>query len=476
MLVTKTYISKANTIIKDNYANTGLNPVMEINYGNMITRGIIYFDHNKIKEMVDDKTYPDINKLHHVLKMTNTSSIVDKGINDPCHNSQYNGYKKRAISFDLIFFHLPYEWDCGRGFNYVMDLYNGSHRGISTDGSNWYKFKNYFKWDEEGIYTTEHLSKEMDLFTSKEGNKSNVIFGYQHFDYGNENIELDITCTVNKFITGELQNNGFGIAFAPSFETLHNELSTYVGFFTQHTNSFFEPYVETTYDETIEDDRTNFYLDKDNKLYFYASVNGNYVNLDHLPSCNINGLEMDVKQATKGIYYVDTNLSSDEYESDTMLYDIWSNLSYKGKPIKDVELSFVTKTSEDYFSFGLPKSNEETEFIPNIYGIDDNEKIKRGDIRKVNIECKIPYTSNTLLSVDGIEYRLYVREGEKQYDIIGWNKVERGYNENYFLINTKDLIPHRYYVDIRVKRNLELIQHCNMLEFDIINDVTDYKN
>ena len=98
----------------------------------------------------------------------------------------------------------------------------------------------------------------MDLFTSKDGNKSNVIFGYQHFDYGNENIEIDITCIVNKFLSGEITNYGFGIAFAPSFEQIHTELTNYVGFFTQHTNSFFEPYVETTYNETIEDDRSNF--------------------------------------------------------------------------------------------------------------------------------------------------------------------------------------------------------------------------
>ena len=50
---------------------------------------------------------------------------------------------------------------------------------------------------------------------------------------------------------------------------------------------------------------------------------------------------MASKQATKGIYYVDVNLSSEEYESDTMIYDVWSNIKYKGKELKDVELSFV---------------------------------------------------------------------------------------------------------------------------------------
>ena len=59
-IVTKTYIDKTNTIIKDNAANTGLNPVMELNYGQMLSRCIIYFDHTKVQRMVEDKTYPDI--------------------------------------------------------------------------------------------------------------------------------------------------------------------------------------------------------------------------------------------------------------------------------------------------------------------------------------------------------------------------------------------------------------------------------
>ena len=102
----KTFIEKSNTIIKDSNANTGLNPVLELNYGNMLTRILIYFNHEKIKKLIEDKTYPDINKLHHVLHMTNASSIQSRYINEACVDSQYNNYKERASSFDLIFFIL----------------------------------------------------------------------------------------------------------------------------------------------------------------------------------------------------------------------------------------------------------------------------------------------------------------------------------------------------------------------------------
>lgn len=66
-IVTKTYLSKSNTIVKDTCINVGLNPIIELVYGHLYTRGIIYFDHLKIKNMIEDKVYPDITKLRHVL-------------------------------------------------------------------------------------------------------------------------------------------------------------------------------------------------------------------------------------------------------------------------------------------------------------------------------------------------------------------------------------------------------------------------
>ena len=474
MQVTKTYSSKSNTISRnEKHMNVGLNPIIELNYGKNLTRGMIYFDHEKVKKMVEDKVYPDITKLKHILKMTNCASLVMKRDLTQCVNPTLKYDKKRAVSFDLILFLIPNEWDEGVGFDFVEDVYRGDHRAFSTDGSNWIKSKNYYPWESEGIYSTDKLSRELDLFTSGKDCSKRIIFSYKHFDVGNEDLEIDVTEIFNKFITGDLKNYGFGIAFSPSYENIKcNENSYYVGFFTRHTHSYFEPYIETTYDEFIEDDRTNFYLDKKNKLYFYASVGGNYVNLDKYPTCTINGLEYAVKQATKGVYYIDIRLSSSEYSKDTMFYDEWSNIVYNGTEFPDVTLDFVTKSNDYYFSFGLPSSDKQqnVSFIPNVYGINNKEKILRGDIRKINVECHIPYTSKQLRSVEGIEYRICVRSHDKEMDCISWTKVERGYNENYFLLNTSELIPYRYHIDLRVKQNMELTYYNNNLEFDIVSE------
>lgn len=479
MIVTRTYLSKTNTIVRDCPVNTGLNPILELNYGKMMSRGLIYFDHSKIKKMVDDCTYPDITRLTHVLHIHNAASFNDLSLShrhECLATSQFDEHKQRAVSFDVLFFLIPQDWDAGIGFDYIQDVWREGKASISTKGSNWYKSDTLHRWPEEGIYSTDYLSGELDKATLPDGNKSKIIIGWQHFDFGNEDICFDITETVNKFITGELDNHGIGIAFFPSYENSEACGTTqYVGFHTQHTHSFFEPYVESTYNEELDDSRANFYLDKENKLYFYANVGGKPVNLDILPKCEINGVEYTVKQATKGVYYVEVLFESNEYEPETMYYDTWSNIIYRGRTMPDVELDFTTK-SEGYFSFGLPSANTPSEYIPTLSGISHMEKVPQGDIRKILVDCRAPYTSNSQANVDGVEYRLYVWMGDRQIDIIDWRPVERGYNEMFFLLETESLVPFRYNIDIRVNRDKELTYHKDMLTFDIVNNYSKQKN
>ena len=63
-------------------------------------------------------------------------------------------------------------------------------------------------------------------------------------------------------------------------------------------------------------------------------------------------------------------------------------------------------------------------------------------------------------------------QGNSEMDVIQWSKVERAFNNNYFLLNTNELIPFRYFIDIKIKYNNEIIIHHKQLSFDITNDVT----
>jgi len=485
-MVTKTYISKFNTIIKGSSINVGINPVAELVYGTSLSRMLVYFDHNRIKELVEDKVCPDISKFKHTLKITNAGSLDFTQMHCGETSQITDHVKIRASSFDLIFFLIPKEWDNGKGFDYAQSYFNqgyyadkcgainvDSHKLLSYDGSNWYQARNGIKWDEEGVYTNEHLSKEYDKWSSEEG--SEIIIGRQHFDIGNESIEFDITDVMNKFITGELKNYGIGIAYSPMLELTEDDKENYVGFMTHKTPSFFEPFVETQYNDVIDDDRSNFALDKENKLYLYCNAGGSLFNLDEMPTCSVNGTEYEVKQCTKGVYYIDIKLSSKDYKPNTMLYDTWGNIKVCGDVFDDVELDFVTKGKNVFFGIG-DKIEESSHFTPTIYGISSDEKIQRGDVRKIGFLNKVNYSRDKASLINDIEWRLYIKDGTREIDVFKFEKANKSFDENFAYVDTSVLIPQRYYIDVRYRYNFEVIEHHNVLSFDVTDQLNNKYN
>ena len=491
-MLERTYISKFSTIVKDSNINTGINPVSELVYGAHVSRMLCYFDHSKIKKMVDDGMFPKIDKLTHTLRITNAGSLDFTELHCDGISSIGSGKKKRATSFDIILFLIPIEWDRGKGFDYTKTSFNkdfydsknkrNESRLVSTHGSNWYQARDGFKWDEPGIYSNETLSNEYDKFSSDEG--SAIIIGRQHFDIGNENISVDITDVFNKFISGELKNYGIGIAYSPQLERSgdfisNNELSydMYTGFLTDKTNTFFAPFVETFYNDHINDDRSNFVLDKDNKLYLYCTIGGKLTNLDETPTCTVSNdygysQEFEVKKQSVGVYYIDINLSHNDFEADTMLYDKWDGIIYHGTYLDPVELDFTVKNPSVYFNIGNSIENE-PDFTPSVYGINSNEEIKRGDIRKLSVLTRVNYTKQQVVSIDAIEVRLYVKDGTRELDIIPFEQIEKTMNDNYIIIDTNMLLPQRYYVDVKINYGMESIIHHDMLHFKIVDDLNN---
>jgi len=486
-MVYKTYISKFNTIISNSKLNTGINPISELVYGhdNIVSRALLYFDHTQVKKLMDDGIMPNMSKMKHVLHITNAGSIDFTQLHQKETSSINDNKKIRATSFDIIFFLIPKPWDRGKGFDYSTSYFNvdfysktvvDPNRLISTDGSNWFQRMNGLPWDEEGIYTNDTLSKEYDKFSA---NEDSIIVCRQHFDIGNENISIDITDTFNKFLTGELENYGIAMAYSPLLEVTDSEYENYIGFLTDKTNTFFEPFVETRYSDVVMDDRSNFVLNKDNKLYLYCTIGDTLQDLDNNPTVTIkNGddeviMELESQKHTRGIYYVDLKLSKGDFEADTMLYDTWGNISYQGTKLDDVELDFVLKDTPNFFNIGNSLSTTNATFTPSITGIKEKEQIKRGDVRKMIISAKPNYTINTTQLVDNIDIRLYVRDGTREIDVIEWDSINRAFSENFYILDTNILIPQRYYVDIRITYGMNSIIHHDILLFDIVDDLNN---
>ena len=467
--------------MKDSKLNSGINPVAELHYGHGIySRILMQFDVEGIRSKINDKTFANTEKLHHYLRLTNAGSIDFTELHCGKLSDVSNGMVKRAASFDLIFFLIPMEWDGGKGFDMVRDkftdkgdylqFHNKLPNLVSEDGCNWFQPRNGYKWNEEGVYSLDTLTAEYNKFSSDLG--SDIVLYRQHFDIGNENINIEITDLVNKYLSGEIKNYGIGVAFSPMLEESIDKYERYCSFFTHKTNTFFEPFVESVYEDCISDDRGSFTLNKNNKLYLYCNIDGETRNLDEMPTCMINGRPYDVKQFGKGIYYVDVFGDKGFFRPRTMYYDVWSNLKYDGVEFEDVELDFVVYHQQHLFNFGSTLK-ETNHFTSSIYGIKQDERIKRGDLRKVGVTARQNYTTNKTSLLGNIYYRLYVMDGERELDIIKWEQINKTCTENFFSIDTSMLIPQRYYIDVKYKYNMEEISERKVLSFVITDDLNN---
>ena len=292
------------------------------------------------------------------------------------------------------------------------------------------------------------------------------------------NIEMDMTDEVNSLITGGTTNYGYGIAFVPPIEEIITAPSQYVGFFTRHTQTYYQPFLETIYNDPIKDDRKNFYKNKNNKLYLYSNVGGEPTNLDNNPSVTIYDNEGNVfsaitsaqtVQVTTGIYYA--NVFVPQSADDCVLYsDVWGDLVVDGLSISDVELSFEIKSESEYYQIGDNESLP-VDYAMSLSGVKRDERIKRGDIRKILVSARLPFTINESKVIDNLQYRLWVTEGNAQVNVIDWQDVNMAYLKNYFLLDTSWMIPNKYYLDIKLTSNQEVKHYTDVMSFQIVNQV-----
>ena len=135
-------------------------------------------------------------------------------------------------------------------------------------------------------------------------------------------------------------------------------------------------------------------------------------------------------------------------------------------------LQFEIKDDTEYYRFGDDESLP-IEYGINLSGIRRDEKIKRGDYRKVFVNVREPYTINQTSVIDGLQYRLWIREGNTEVNVIDWMDVNRTYLKNYFILDTSWMIPNEYYIDIKLTSNLLVKTYTNTMKFNVVNQV-DY--
>jgi len=512
MSINKSYFSKNNTLISNSFVNTGRNPVTELFFGvNSVnqfpsgySRFIFDLDLSLLFEKINDGTISTScqNTMTHILRMVNTTNFDIKFLN----TSTPQG-RKRATSFDLILFRIPsllendlttttttispvngpqlttttttispvngpQIWDEGVGYDFTDLKYEISEfdKNYSVRPSNWFQTTTIGVWTEPGIYNNQNngVVNYEDL----------TIVDIQHFEFGNENIEFDMTNEINSIINGEIDNiSGWGIAYVPQIENLSGLTESYeVNFFTRHTQTFYEPYLETTYDDLIEDDRNNFSLNKVNKLYLYLFENGGPINLDELPVVDIldisgnpieelMGLETCLK--TKGVFEVIVPPIT-QGKTPCTFYDKWSNLKLNGVTLSDITNDFVLKSFQSTYQIGIESVNPK-QYGFNYYGIKQDEKIFNTDVRKVGVIIKQAFSTNKLINTIEAYYRVYVKEGQTEVQVQDWTKINKTPTEYYFIFDTRDKIPNEYFIDMKVVSSGEVNTFKREIKFQVVN-------
>ncbi len=442
MGIFRSYFSKNNTLIKYNETNNSQNPVTEISYGTeqkQVTRFIFDIDLNSLKTRIENELI-NVNKIEkHILHLTNTIKYSPEYIG----NRSYDSSIQRTSGFDLDLFNISEDWEEGSGYDFI---YNDAvyFPTINKNPSNWNYKKIEIPWQYSGGSYNSGLT---------------TIFGTQHFETGNENIEIDITDYINgrlniSGLTGYTGTSyGLGIKFTDFFEELKTTYRQAVSFYAKDTHTFYEPYVETIYDDSICDDRNYFFLNKNNKLYLYLNknldINVNFVEIYDYKNKLIDTISGDtyIEKIGHGIYCINYYVDSDEYPDAVLFKDIW-HLDVNGKDFKYTD-TFYLINEENYIT--KQRNINFDNYHIYVDGINENEKIIAGDIKNVRLRIKEFY-ANQDRNVDfDVEYRLYIKNGDKyEVDIIPLTKVNRTKFGYEFNLDTYWLIPQDYILEIKL--------------------------
>jgi hypothetical protein len=457
----RSYFSKNNTIIKNSLVNTAKNPNTEIFYGSGFSKFIFHIDLNNLQSKIDDGDFVLNENTKHYLHLTNTIF----GDEDLIGKKRGTG-RQRTTGFDLIIFKIPELeiWDEGVGYDYE-EVYDYSTGNVSFDvrPSNWNNRTTLETWEQAGIYTIS-------------GDTIDII----HFDNGNENINVDITPYINLMLsgntTGYTMNSSFGIAFDTPYQDVNSEIDQSVSFFTKYTQTFWEPYLETIFDDVIDDNRENFYIDDDRNLYLYVNYMDNAFDLDEMPTVDILDYNenligslsgLTTTKIRKGVYKVTFGLSGQLCDGKRFYYDKWCNIKINNIDLPCVTQKFIPKPFAAFFDIGT-NNTELNRYAIQYFGIKLNEKIKRGEKRKIVVTFK---SINELKSVlfNEVYYRIYVKEGRTQVNVIEWTKLDRT-NENSFILDTSYMIPREYWVEIKTRIHSEDIFYKDDIKFEIISE------
>jgi hypothetical protein len=347
--------------------------------------------------------------------------------------------------YDLSIKPVSSSWDEGTG----LDMEDYRDLGISGSkgaGCNW-------------IY------RQLDTQWSSSGGDflSQYNLTYRIND-GEEDILADITDMVEAQISNTIPNYGLGIMLSGGFEESTGSVSYFTKKFSARKSQFFykRPAIEARWDDSIKDDRGDFYAsssllsDTENKqnLYFYNSFKGNYRNIPAAPALTVK-FYTDTTKITEisPTYLTTSNPEAGVYKAivalqttASSLFDYWVNSSATGTIY--FSSSFDVKKAE-----GTEYNTDEnyTFKITNLKDSYKNYETPKLKVfsRKVNWNPTIYNVANSQIENE-VHKNLYYKifRYRDNYNIIGYSTGSLEYSKvsydsagNYFKLDMSVLEP-----------------------------------
>jgi hypothetical protein len=159
------------------------------------------------------------------------------------------------------------------GFGLDMDEYQDL--GVS----NWISASSTAGWINQGG----------DLLTG-----SGASTGSQYFDTGIEDLEVDVTAQVERWIAGSTGSNGFGIIMSAANTADTRSFYTKKFFGRGSEFQLYRPFIEARWNSQVSDERGEFYISSSllstaniNTIYLYNYRNGKPTNIPSIGTGNI---------------------------------------------------------------------------------------------------------------------------------------------------------------------------------------------
>lgn len=306
---------KPNIPVRGTYSNMGSSDSLEIFslYGQFSNNSIeksrilIDFPISKIKQDRQSSKIPAAGNVEFFLKL-------------------YNVRHPYSVprDFSVLVEPISSSWEEGYG----LDMENYSDLGYPTgSGANWIYSKSGSLWTDPG---SDVLNQEKYTFS---------------FINGTEDLNINITSLVEKWLEETINPYGIRISLSGSFEDGSKKTSFYTKKFSARSSEFFfnRPCIEAQWSPIVIDDRGKFFNSSsafspdDNKMniYFYNKVNGSLKNIynnilpgiklysDSKYTDEINTSFKNITNPSIGIYKAQISVNS----TASIIYDKWYNTS-----------------------------------------------------------------------------------------------------------------------------------------------------